>query len=1112
MPETSQNQSAIFQLIIGPSGDYYYFKDEIIERIQETGPFEYDFIYFLPVKRATRYFKEQLTDAVPNHVLADPPVYTFYEFMSLFYRSFPKARKVISQAMRLFLVEETLKTNVESLEFFTETSAKRKGLITKVDALINELRECGYASNELLKKIEGEDMRINDFALLIDKFDNALGDRLIDEAGAVQEAIRHLEEDGDVWRKKFSRVKTIYMSGYGLFSRPMIRFFELLRNVCSIKIKLDYVPNYPQLFSHPEEAYEKLEHLNPIVIQDQTPDDWETQLFRRKKMPEKLDLQKNVLVQPATSRSQEVAFIANYVKRLHHELKIPLHDIGITFPSLEQYAPLIHEIFPQYGLPDNGLPYNLSTGFQLSQSPLIRSFLLALEVPVLGFEVRKFLQLLSSPFFKAPEDKTVDLNAVKQLAREMRLTHFRGNWEKKLADRLDYLRSILETAIDEDELEQKRIREKIALFESTKERLAAIIETLQPLDKKQPVQDFRQRYLQILTDFGFLNWYKEQNSHLTPIEKEREYRAFNRFVKVLDQFSWIVSNLHGGQKLSLKEFQQYMSLLVSQAVYNVREWANYGLQIMPRLEVLSVQPKVLIFGGMVEGDFPRPFTQDVFFHDDERQQLGLAATEDLLAQDRYLFYQILRGKSERLVFTYPRFQKEAAMVPSNFLDVLLDQTNVRARADVPSRRFLLNQKELLEQVSRRIPAGISAVETANLQRWQKLNSQDPAHAEQLHFWIQRIRDGYSKRKRNTFNEFEGMLAQYSEIVDQLQKRFSNAPFSITRLETFAFCPIKFFFKYLVKIEEEEELESGLTPLERGELIHGALFRFYSELREKGRQAVPWEEAELLYKIADEEFNRLPFEGMLFELEREKYFGSQNRPGMWDVFLNKEKEYIEQLGFIPAYFEAAFGRTGSNREQDKLLSQDKPVTISRGDEEIKITGKIDRVDLNSSGEALLIDYKTGSKSAKVKDVARGTELQLAIYAVILPKLLAAAQAAEAAMPVMTAIYQVKDAENCKQKPIMLDRNAGLNMKMMGHAPLPNKYVTDADGQPLTFDNVLEAAQDHVFTYVQQIQNGKFRHTRYPEDPPCRDFCEFRRMCRKDTLKLLASENNDASKTA
>lgn len=1095
-PEKSANS---FQLQLGPPAAYFTFATEVVAKLKAQTSTEARFIYLLPVKRAVRQFTQHLIQHSPGGVLADPPVFTFYELLLKLYEDLPNAKKVISPAMSLFLVEEALRKNVDSLGFFKKNSASRRGLVRRVNELITELREYGYEGDELGDRWETEDKRIADFKLLVKEFRLSLGEELIDESGAMHELIEHLSPE--FWQARFPAVDTLYMSGYGLFTRPMQLFFEKVRSFCNLKIKLDYLPEkhagqFP-VFEHVHRAYEILSGLQPTTIDSGVAGVWEERLFRND-LPEGQPLQcpGNVLIQPAARRSEEVAFIANYVKRLHLSEGVPLHKIGITFPSLEKYAPLIHQIFPRYGV-----PYNISTGYQLDQSPLIRSFLLVLEVPLQGYEVSKIQQLLASPFFNPGSvDVAIHEQQLRFLARELRLDNFSGNWQRALQRKLGYLQNSASQAHDDEDDRMRADRD----FEAIRQAAAGIqwlLDAFKPLEKNTSAAEFRQIYLDILSKFGMLAWYRDGNEEMSPRESEQEYRAFNRFIKLMDQFSWMVSNVARGREQSIKEFHQYLSLLVAQATYNMREWPNYGLQIMPRLEILSIEPQVLVFGGMLEGQFPRPYTQDVFFHDDERENLGLLATEDLLDQDRYLFYQFLRAAPERLIFTYPKYERDSAQVPSNFLNALADRFAVRWRRQVPSRAFLQNDRGLIEQVAAAIPAGLQSKDLVNLRRWHLLHQNRPYHRQEAALWVERISELEQKKQPDDFGIYEGIIGNNDRIAALLTEKFADSSFSVTRLENFAFCPIRFFFGYLLNLEELPEPESGMTALERGQFVHNTLFRFYRELRENGQTGNPLSQRLRLMAIAQEELNALPFEGLFFDLEKENYLGGAGKTGLLDLYLKTEQAALDQFGFEPAYFELAFGRTGKKTEQDEA-STEFPVILHRGSESMKITGKIDRIDVNPDQQAMLIDYKTGGIPGRLpRRVLEGLTLQLPVYGLILEELGKHDRDFPGLQPVLLALSQIRDSKNLGRKLVLADGEAGLPLKSdRSGAVLPNKRICDADGVSLTFHELLEETRNQLFDYRHEILVGKFRHTRYPQDAACASYCQFRRICRKDIRKL------------
>ena len=93
------------------------------------------------------------------------------------------------------------------------------------------------------------------------------------------------------------------------------------------------------------------------------------------------------------------------------------------------------------------------------------------------------------------------------------------------------------------------------------------------------------------------------------------------------------------------------------------------------------------------------------------------------------------------------------------------------------------------------------------------------------------------------------------------------------------------------------------------------------------------------------------------------------------------------GVVPAYFEVAFGSMRSSARDPG--STDKALELTRstfvGEETMKISGQIDRVDVSSDNTLIAYDYKLSTGSSK-EDIKSGRSLQLPIYLEALEKLI------------------------------------------------------------------------------------------------------------------------------
>jgi ATP-dependent helicase/DNAse subunit B len=685
------------------------------------------------------------------------------------------------------------------------------------------------------------------------------------------------------------------------------------------------------------------------------------------------------------------------------------------------------------------------------------------------------------------------VGAFKQLVIALRLTHLRGNWEEQV-----------NAYITNDERKRKMISENTSdLFNEKCKTILAylplLISRLKMVSQRQTAEQFRIQYLQLLDDLGMLTWYKRDAAFLSQTEREKEFRAFNKFIKLFDQLLWTIRFIHGEKSFNLSDYYQYLMLITSDITYNLREWSNYGVQILPRLEIQSAELNILIMGGLVEGKFPRNFTRDIFFNDTERQMMGLNATEDLLAQDRFLFYQLLSLPIQKIILSHPDYEQDAKLLPSTFISNLKDVAEVNIVQSDIDKSYLLSRHNLLQYIAEGLQDPLSET---NLDIFE--NALQLYERNITKFWLKGIDILYAKLSRKQITNYEGYLSA-NEKIREIMHAKSLKPISVTALESYAFCPMQFFLQRIMKLEEEEEVEITVTALEKGLLIHKILFRFYTHLKEKNKQSRPWLYKKQLHKIANEEFAKMPYQGMFWILENESVFGSQDRPGLWDAFIDLEQEEITRTGFEPRYFEVSFGRTGDQREQDEV-SKPMPLRIENSGRKVDLIGKIDRIDMDAQGNLMVIDYKISSniEGMTFKQVFEGSSLQLPLYLQMIYSHLK--QLGVKASPQAGMYYQVRDAENCKRRIVFSNIDKRSELLLRGSGRLPNKIII-IDGEPLTLQKMIDRSLKFVFDYVDSLSNGIFTHTDDPKNQRCEKYCSYSKICRKDISKMLALKKDD-----
>ena len=238
------------------------------------------------------------------------------------------------------------------------------------------------------------------------------------------------------------------------------------------------------------------------------------------------------------------------------------------------------------------------------------------------------------------------------------------------------------------------------------------------------------------------------------------------------------------------------------------------------------------------------------------------------------------------------------------------------------------------------------------------------------------------RRTSQFTKYDGLVDEAGADLDPCRPDTIQ---SASGLESFASCPFGYYLKKGLRLEAPEEDDPNpdewLDALSRGNLLHDIYSTFLRAVREEGRR--PSEsDWNLLWDIANrhvEEFRgRIPplseavFKADMEQMERDLR-----------LFLKLE---VQREG-EPVAVEVPFGFGEPDPEEP--LSRSDPVLIQIGDgQQIRVRGRIDRIDRHSDGTYEVIDYKTGSlyRPHFRNEFDRGTLLQHAVYAEAARKIL------------------------------------------------------------------------------------------------------------------------------
>ncbi len=381
--------------------------------------------------------------------------------------------------------------------------------------------------------------------------------------------------------------------------------------------------------------------------------------------------------------------------------------------------------------------------------------------------------------------------------------------------------------------------------------------------------------------------------------------------------------------------------------------------VVDPLSLRARRVRMVFACGMQEGVFPAPTAPHPLLAEEHRRRLAeasgllLRGEPDTLAAERYLLYALASRPEERLTLSWHTAGEDGTpLAPSLFVDDVCD----------------LFDHTLRERTARRHagaagwpgpgePAGaMAAREAALAARTETMAAREATPAAQ----------GGEKGVREATPAYTQAGARPPSIeplrdelvLGELRER---ALWSASSLESWAGCPVRWFVERLLRAGE---IDPDPEPIARGALAHAALKQTLERLREQtGSARLTPASVGLAKRLLHDALAELEPRHPLSRAP-ERLPGARRRLGAdLERYLECAAEQASPLE--PTYLELEFGF-----EQEDLP----PLQLGEG---IMLRGRIDRVDVNAGGEAVVYDYKGRSAPPGAKWASEGA-FQVALY--------------------------------------------------------------------------------------------------------------------------------------
>ena len=1056
------------------------------------------FLSIVPTKRKVRELQRDFLGRVPDGVASSFSLFTLETLAADLYAVLCPPKRTVTGPVQAVLMHEAIRSLGGKLNYFRIRKGNRtlpQGTFQKIINVINYLKEHGVYRSGLYAEIEdaGADdkAKLQDLLAIYEAYEEKLGENYVDAAGILKEV--NLGWQNPASEEKFFRrypaCRTIFIFGFDEFSDPeltMIHHLAAMRNIGTV-ISFDYHLENDAVFGHLRENYRKLLSMGfdkrdahpgtHVVFQEYVAG----HLFRPRETQARLRCTENVTLLAAESREGEVELIAKLIKRLaHDDPALDLSKVCVSMFQPQEYTALFREVFERYGI-----PANITDRYHLNQSPLVIAILSLLELQQRNFRLGGLMRALSTPYLDfSSAGRAVDAGNLYAVATQLKISSGRKRWFARIAQRIAGIEEDLPSA--EDEFERAQLSHERDMLHNARtdlERLTAIMERFS--DAMTP-EEFRRKLSSLLDELRVLERILAVPS-LDPAQLEKDTRAYQKFLSFIDEFVRVLA-LEGQRddRMPLSFYVERLKPAVAQVRYNVRQKYGYGVYVTSLNETRGLKFDVMFIAGLADGEFPPLYAHEFLFSTARQQQ----QERSHLSEHRYLFYQALTNFSRHVYLTSPARDGENEIVPSPFIDALCDIAEIDdCRTELPAylSACLYSQDEMQRYLGSR--AG----------RKLPLRDDHPVFRELQGAYEQMSRAinvEQSRIHRRHSPEFNGTIGQHLTTTgrDALE-RFRGRVYSVTQLESYGKCPFQFFAGKVLRLNVAKKFDEGLSPVERGSLLHDILFEFYTQRREAGKRPLhlldepQFQEALAdLLAIARGKLQALTVSSVFWEVDKEMLLGSERGKGLLQEFL--EVERLRTYETSPAFFEVAFGPlAGGTHNRDQRLTMTSPVTLG----DVQLRGKVDRVDV---GERVftVIDYKSGTGVVRRKDMEAGMSLQIPLYLLAVEYMMNAATG-QPSRGVGGIYYRLKP-------PVREYLGIG-SKEYEGKA-----FTADSRSSQLTANDeelrtVIRQAVAFVNEYVDSIAQGVFPVAPKDPDNVC-TYCDFKSVCRVQLQRMLPRE--------
>ena len=602
-------------------------------------------------------------------------------------------------------------------------------------------------------------------------------------------------------------------------------------------------------------------------------------------------------------REEELVELARELKHRaaspHHEVRpAPLDRCAIVFQRPLPYLYLARQVFG-----DAGIEYDAADALPLDAEPFSAALDVVLSFLIAEANRSSLVELLSSPHFTYSTNVTpAAVTAADELLRDLK---YAGGWDR--------LSSIAAQALDPPG--DTKARRRSSLWRRAADALGAAAGAAVAL---QPVRLGRTAGEQLSALLQYIKTHERLPDDDAPW-KARHLRARAALLAAISALH-DAHTRHDDGPLDVEELAGALRRWIEAQTFAPRTGAG-GIRLLDASSAAYADVDELRIVGLVEGDWPEPVRRSIFYPASILSHLGWPRDAARGSAARAAFHDLLMLPRRRVAASLFTLEDDAMVAPSALAEEM-QTAGLDLERQPPFPPAIAFDREA-------VMAGATFGAAGAALDWLALRQSRSATTD----------------------------ARYRGAVGARPPR----TYAVSAVEQYLECPFKYYAAHVLRLPEERDDETGLTPQERGQFVHEVFERFFADWHESGGRTITTlnvaDALTLFERVVDAKLSSLPEADRA--VERTYLLGSAVASGLAErafaFEIEQGGEVIERLLEHP--LEGTFTFAGPD-----------------GPRRVAIRAKADRIDMMADGTLRVIDYKL----SKAPKPARA--LQLTIYGV------------------------------------------------------------------------------------------------------------------------------------